>query len=335
MRRDFTINAMAYNEQDGLKDPFDGLSDLKKGIIKCVGDPVQRFNEDALRIMRAVRFSAQLGYDIDTPTLLAMKELAGNLALISEERIQTELVKTLCSDNPDRIRTAYETGITKTILPEFDDMMECPQNNPHHCYNVGEHTIKTVLNIENDRYLRLGAFFHDIGKPQVKVTDEDGIDHFHGHPEVSERMTVDILRRLKFDNNTIRTVSKLAGYHDYYVEPTRTGVRRAMNRIGEDLFPMVLKIKLADISAQSMYKREEKLNKLRILNDLYEEVVKNSECVSLKNLAIGGRELEIAGIKPGPLMGQILNELLAAVIDDPSLNNRESLIKLVKDRYSQ
>ncbi|MCR4787080.1 MAG: CCA tRNA nucleotidyltransferase [Lachnospiraceae bacterium] len=332
LRRDFTINAMAYNDQDGLQDPFDGVSDLEKGIIRCVGDPMMRFGEDALRIMRAVRFSAQLGYEIETKTFEAMKALSGTLEKISKERIQAELEKLLCSDHPGNIRIAYETGITKVIMPEFDEMMQCEQNNPHHCYSVGEHTVHVVENIENDRYLRLGALFHDIGKPECKKTGEDGIDHFHGHPEVSRMMARNILRRLKFDNNTIKIVSELAGFHDLYVDPTLKGVRKAMNKTGEDLFPMVLKIKYADIMAQSDFKREEKLDKLKILNELYEEIIKNKDCITVKDLAITGHDLIKMGVPEGPRIRQILQKVLDEVIDDPSLNNRDSLIELVKDR---
>ena len=329
-RRDFTINAMAYNSKDGLQDPFNGVADLENGIIRCVGDPLKRLSEDALRIMRAVRFSAQLDYEIDTETLSAMKALAPNLELISKERIQVELIKLLTSDHPDRIRLAYECGITKVIMPEFDRMMECEQNNPHHCYSVGEHTIHTMLNTDNDKYMRLGALFHDMGKPECKKTDEEGIDHFHGHPEVSKELAVRILKRLKFDNNTIKISSDLARYHDLYVDPTPRGVRRAMNKVGRDLFPMVLKMKYADIKAQSDFKREEKLHKLDTLTALYEEILQNNDCVSIKDLAVTGRDLMTLGIPEGPGMKEVLLRLLDAVIDEPSLNNRDSLIELVK-----
>ncbi len=182
LRRDFTINAMAYNEKDGLKDPFGGMEDIKRKIIRCVGDPKERFSEDALRMLRAVRFSAQLGYEIEEDTLEAIKLLAGNLKLISEERIQAELIKTVTSDNPDRLTVAYKTGLTAVFLPEFDRMMETPQNHPHHMYNVGIHTIRSMENIKNDKVLRLAMLFHDMGKPETRSIDENGIDHFYGHP---------------------------------------------------------------------------------------------------------------------------------------------------------
>ena len=177
-RRDFTMNAMAYNGKTGLIDIFDGRKDMENRIIRCVGDPEERFREDALRMMRAVRFSAQLGYEIEAATETAITHLAENLKKISAERIQVELLKLLCAPYPGRIRSAYELGITKIILPEFDSCMETAQNNPHHCYTVGEHSIRAMEAVEPDKCLRLAMLFHDIGKPVTKTTDQEGIDHF-------------------------------------------------------------------------------------------------------------------------------------------------------------
>lgn len=179
-RRDFTINAMAYNEKDGLVDLYGGIQDIEKGLIRCVGDAGERFTEDALRMMRAVRFSAQLGYAIEENTKAAVKELAPMIRKISAERIQAELVKLMVSDHPDYIRTAYETGITAQIFPEFDLCMKTEQNNPHHCYSVGEHILHTLAYVDADKVLRLGMLFHDIGKPGTLSVDEEGITHNHG-----------------------------------------------------------------------------------------------------------------------------------------------------------
>ncbi|MDE7250449.1 MAG: CCA tRNA nucleotidyltransferase, partial [Lachnospiraceae bacterium] len=176
-RRDFTINAMAYNEKDGLVDIFDGIGDIQRGVICCVGNPLERFSEDALRIMRAVRFSAQLGYRIDEQTKVAIRQLAPDLKRISAERIQTELVKLVMSPHPEYLRTAYELGITKVILPEFDACMQTPQNNPHHCFDVGGHILESMKVIPADRGLRLAMLFHDIGKPETVTVDKEGISH--------------------------------------------------------------------------------------------------------------------------------------------------------------
>ena len=185
-RRDFTINAMAYNETEGLIDAFDGFEDLRNRQIRCVGDPTERFTEDALRILRAVRFAAQLDFTIEEKTLQAISEFAPNLSKISAERIQTEIVKLLTSDHPQTWRTLYETGITSVILPEFDVCMVTPQNNPHHCYYVGEHILQALPQVEPDKVLRLAILLHDIGKPKVRNTDEDEVDHFTNHGDVGE-----------------------------------------------------------------------------------------------------------------------------------------------------
>ena len=188
LRRDFTINAMAYNHEEGIIDEYGGLDDIRDGIIRCVGNPYDRFSEDALRIMRAVRFSAQLGYRIEEETSKAIIKLSPNLASISAERINTELTKLLLSPNPDYLRDAYRLGITGVVLPELDRCMECEQVNPHHCYSVGEHTLHSLRFVPNDRVLRYTMLFHDFGKPDTRSVGEDGRMHFYGHPLVSERM---------------------------------------------------------------------------------------------------------------------------------------------------
>lgn len=333
-RRDFTINAMAYNEKSGIVDVFHGMEDLKAKKIRCVGDARERFTEDALRMMRAVRFSAQLGYEIEEKTRFAITELAPNLSHISAERIQTELVKLLLSPNPDYIRTAYDVGITAVILPEFDKAMETAQNNPHHIYTVGEHLIHCLSNIKKEKSLRIAALLHDIAKPDVKETDEDGIDHFYNHVELSEKMATDILRRLKFDNETITNVRKYIKYHDYYIEPTQKAVRHAISLIGEQYFPNVLEIKRADMLAQSYYQREEKEQKLAAISQLYEEIIEKKECVSLKTLALSGSDLISLGVAQGKEIGQILSFLLKDVLDEPSHNTKEYLTSLVQQKMS-
>ena len=327
-RRDFTINAMAYNESQGLVDIYGGLADIKAGVIRCVGDAKERFTEDALRMMRAVRFSAQLGYRIDEDTRTAMTELAPNLQKISAERIQTELVKLVVSPHPDYLRIAYETGITAQILPEFDLCMKTMQNNPHHCYDVGEHILHSMLAVEPDKVLRLGMLFHDIGKPQTMTVDEEGITHNKKHPVVGAEMTRKILRRLKFDNDTIDKVTKLVLYHDQEIAAAPAGVRRAVNRIGEDIFPLLFAVRRADVSAQSDYLREDKLRKLSYIEGLYEEIRSQGDAVSLKNLAITGTDLIAQGRKPGREIGIVLQELLEKVLEDPSLNTPEKLLEI-------
>ena len=335
-RRDFTINAMAYNEKDGLVDIFGGLEDIRCKMIRCVGNPLERFSEDALRMMRAVRFSAQLGYRIEEETSNAIRVLAPDLKKISAERIQTELVKLLTSPHPDYLRMAYETGITKVVLPEFDLCMITEQKNPHHCYTVGEHTLVAMQAVRADKVLRLAMLFHDMGKPLCVTTDEEGIDHFHGHPSVSEEIAGNVLHRLKFDNDTIYMVKKLVKYHDQYIEPQPKNVRRAIRKMGEDVFPLLLEVKEADVQAQSDFLREKKEKNLKDVRDVYQRILEEKQCVSLKTLAINGKDLiDQTGMKPGKELGEVLNELLDLVTEDPARNTREYLLKAAKERLKR
>ena len=329
-RRDFTINAMAYHPDRGLVDLFRGMDDIRAEIIRCVGNPLERFGEDALRILRAVRFSAQLGFSIEAETKTGIEELAPNLKLVSAERIQTELVKLLVSPHPDYFLTAYETGITRQFLPEFDACMETGQNTPHHCLSVGLHTLQSLLNIRPDKVLRLTMLLHDIGKPAVKKTDENGRDHFKMHGPAGEKMASAILRRLKFDNDTISKVCRLIRWHDDRPAPDMCSVRRAVNRIGEDIFPLYLEVQRADMLAQSTYKREEKAARLEGVNECYRKILEEGQCVSLKSMAVSGRDLIAAGYAPGPELGEILDRLLEHVLEHPEDNEKDRLLALLK-----
>ncbi|MFR8345261.1 MAG: CCA tRNA nucleotidyltransferase [Mediterraneibacter gnavus] len=332
-RRDFTINAMAYNDDERLVDAFGGMRDLNYHLIRCVGDPKERFSEDALRILRAVRFSAQLAFPIEPETAEAIKSLAPNLEKISAERIQAELVKLLVSDHPERIQDACELGITKVVLPEWDDMVGVKQNTPHHKYDVAAHTVHALQNVKNDKVLRLTMLFHDMGKPVMKTTDENGRDHFKGHAIASEQIAKTVMKRLKFDNDTIRKVTKLVAYHDYRMEPTGANVRRAMHEIGVELFPYYLAVRLADTKAQSSYERRGKLENIIQIRELYRNALRNKECVTLKDLAVTGTDLINLGIAPGKELGTLLNELLDIVIEDPAWNQKGKLCDYVKERF--
>lgn len=328
-RRDFTINAMAYNPRTGLVDLYEGIRDLQEKTIRCVGNARERFSEDALRILRAVRFSAQLGFSVEDKTKEALSQLAPNLKYVSAERIQTELLKLLVSPHPDYLRLAWEAGITAQFLPEFDASMKTEQNTPHHCYTVGEHTLQSLLLVRADKVLRLTMLLHDLGKPVVKKTDETGRDHFKLHGAESERLAKLILRRLKLDNDTIGKVCRLVRWHDYRPEPEMKAVRLAVNRIGEDLFPLYLEVQRADVLAQSLYRREEKLGRLAAVDQCYREICEKGQCVSLKTLAVTGKDLIAAGIAPGPHLGELLEALLQSVLEEPDLNQKETLLTLV------
>lgn len=361
-RRDFTINAMAYNDSVGLVDEFDGIGDLSRKVICCVGDAGQRFDEDALRMLRAVRFSGQLGFEIEAQTRRAIVERAIHLKKISAERIRVELTKLLLSPGAGQIREAYETGMTKFFLPELDEMMVCEQKNPHHIYTVGEHSIHGIEQMngffagkETDGTKELSSFaretiaeicdglekkqhtmlvmamlLHDIAKPQVMQVDENGIGHFYGHPEKSEKIAQEIMRRLTFDNETIDVVRRLVRWHDYRMENSAKAVRRAVSRMGMDIVRMVFLVQYADILSQNPVTFEEKLKKTDMALKAYLELEHQAPPLTVHELAINGRDLIQAGIRPGPHMGGILSGLLELVLEEPERNNREELLREVK-----
>ncbi len=339
MRRDFTINAMAYNDTDGLVDLFGGAEDLHRRKIRCVGSAQERFDEDALRMLRAVRFSGQLNFEIEDDTLHAIEEKYPLLAEVSAERIRMELMKLLVSRHPDYLRYAWSTGLTSIFLPEFDRMMETVQNNPHHSYNVGEHTLHALLAVKDNPILRLTILLHDVGKPDTYSTDEEGIDHFKGHNEKGAVMAEQILKRLKFDNRTIDIVTTLIANHDIrFNRPLTTGrshVRKTISRVGVDLFPYLLDVMEADISAQSDYMRLYKLTALKETRLAYQEILQEQNCLTLKDLAINGNDLKALGISEGRMIGTILHALLNLVLEHPEHNNYEYLSELAMEIYKE
>lgn len=329
-RRDFTINAMAYNEKDGLVDAFSGIEDLKRKVIRCVGNPKERFEEDALRMMRAVRFAAQLGFSIEKETRSAISELAKNLEKVSAERIQVELIKLLVSKHPEEFVTFYETGLTKVFLPEFDAMMDTPQNNMHHCYNVGQHTLEAVKNSPQDKIIRLTMLLHDVAKPVCKSIDEQGIYHFYGHPAKGAEIAKEILKRLKFDNDTIRKVTALIKWHDDMPPLEPKAIRRAILRTGLEQYPALFAVKRADTMGKNQYKRAEKLAYIEGYQKLYEEILEKQQCLTLKDLAVTGKDLIDAGMKPGKEIGEVLERMLGHVLEYPEDNEKEILMKQIK-----
>lgn len=339
-RRDFTINAMAYRPGEGVVDCFDGLADLENKIIRCVGDPEERFREDALRMMRAVRFSAQLGFAIEEDTKTAIKKMAGNLRLISKERIQAELLKLITSPHPDYIRTAYETGITAIVLPEFDRMMETPQKNSFHALSVGEHTIQSLLHVDADPILRLTMLFHDMGKPDCLRIDADGTTHFKQHAIVGADITRNALRSLKFDNHTIDNVTALVRYHDSMRDcvaarqtppvVNKRALRRLVSNIGRERFPLLIEVNLADNLAKTEFAKQVHLPALDAVREAYREIVEADDCLTLKELELNGKDLMAMGIAPGKEIGRILGACLEWVLDEPERNKKELLTEYVK-----
>ena len=332
-RRDFTINAMAYNEKEGVIDHFDGMKDLERRCIRCVGEPKERFDEDALRILRALRFSAQLDFSIDERTQDAIRNQAVFLKDISAERIHVELTKLLVSKHPERLRTAYELGVTKIVLPEFDAMMRTEQNNPHHMYTVGEHTLRVVKEVQATECMRWAALLHDVAKPATKVSDENG-DHFYGHNYKGADLAEQILLRLKFDNATIARVKRIVLWHDYGMGkvPSLRSFRKSLSKMGADLFDDYVDIKRADTLAQSEYMQNEKLANLETLKLYYRQIIEEQQCLSLKDLAVTGKDLIEQGMKPGKELGAMLQELLECVLENPELNDWATLLGIVKEK---
>jgi len=342
LRRDFTINAMAYNPRTGIVDLYDGMADLERGCIRCVGVPEERFTEDALRILRALRFASQLGFEIEGETLAAMKKLAPRLSLVSAERVRVELVKLLGGRCPEMLVTAYETGVTDVILPEWNSMITTPQKNPHHCFDVGRHTIVTLQAIHKEPgYLAADAhdrcvydmtmLLHDAGKPICLTTEPNGKQHFRGHPKAGAEVAREVLRRLKFDNDTINTVTLLVRYHDcrFDFKPDadfdRT-MRRIVNRVGLENMHYLFPVMRADIEGQHPDYRERGLARVAEMEEAFARIVRENQCVSIKTLAVGGRDLIALGFAPGPSLGDALDRLLQLVLDNPALNERETLL---------
>ncbi len=325
LRRDFTINAMAYNPEVGIIDLYKGLEHLQERIITCVGNPEDRFKEDALRMLRAIRFSAKLDFDIEFKTYDAIIKLNKLISHVSPERIQIELTKTLISKNPAKIQEIVSTGLYEYIMPELKTIVGMDQNHPYHELPVDLHTYKAVESVEADRVLRWTMLLHDIGKGTSKTTDLDGIDHFMNHPIISEKLAKKILKRLKFDNKSMDRICHLIRYHDHRIPATFKSVRKALYTIGPDYFEDYLKIRQGDIMAQAKGKREESLNKLREVEKVYRQILESGQCLGLNDLEVSGREMLDLGYK-GKAIGEVLNYLLEIVLEDPDMNERSILI---------
>ncbi|MBE6761607.1 MAG: HD domain-containing protein [Ruminococcaceae bacterium] len=330
-RRDFTINAMAYSPKTGVVDAFGGENDLKNGIIRSVGDADRRFNEDALRIMRALRFSSVLGFIIESETKKSILKNKNLLKNISAERIAIELVKLLCGKNAKQIILEY-FEVLEVILPEIIGMKGLDQKNRWHIYDVLTHTAVAVENSPENPVFRLTALLHDCGKPDTFFIDDKGVGHFHGHPEVSFKKAKNALKRLKFDNATTEKVLTLIKYHDMPIEPTKSAVKKALNLLTPELFFCLLKVKRADNLAQNLELTKTCLSTIDTLEKIAKEIIQNGECFCLKDLAVNGNDLISAGIPVGKEIGEILNTLLNAVINEEVENEKNALLSYLAKR---
>lgn len=339
-RRDFTINAMAYNDEVGLVDPFNGMEDIKYHKIQCVGKPEDRFSEDALRILRAIRFASQLSFVLEPNTDYVLHKMYQNLENISVERINSEFCKIAASSN-FCVQMVLYSDVLSLFIPEIKDMFDFPQNNTYHIYDVWGHTIHAVeaysCDCEEDLnpidlITSLAVFFHDIGKPHCYQDGEDGIRHFKGHGKVSADMTDTIMKRLRFDNDTREKVVQLVYYHDATFEVGEKYVKRWLNKIGEEQFRRLLNVRRADIKAQAYTEQESRLQKIDNIEYILEEVLQKDECFSLKDLAVNGKDLIEIGYKPGKEIGEVLNNLLDSVISGEYINEKEKLLEIAERR---
>ena len=324
-RRDFTMNALAYSKKRGLQDHFDGVKDIENGIIRCVGSPDKRFGEDALRILRALRFSSVLGFEIEKKTAKSIHKNAYLLKNISVERIMSEFVKILCGKNVEKVLLGFGDVIGE-MIPKVKDMIGFEQHNPHHVYDVWTHTVKVISEVKPTKTLRLAALFHDMGKPAAFKMDEKGIGHFKGHPDISEKIAERELKRLKSDNKTLKDVCKLVKYHD--VRPYNDkSIRRYIANVGMDMFEDMLDIKRADTKAQNPAYLEDTLKYIDFLEDMYRAEKEKNNDFTLRTLKINGEDLKKLGFTDGRAIGYCLNGLLLQVIDGDIENDRDILLK--------
>lgn len=324
-RRDFTINAMAYHlKTDELIDPFRGRSHLDRKIIMAVGKPGERFIEDPLRMLRAVRFSAQLGFKISDKLSQKIWEYSNLIRHISPERIQAELNKILLS-NPAVLNQFASELLMQEIIPELTDLRAIKQNSQWHVYDAYEHSIKATEIVEPELHLRLAMLLHDLGKYDTLTTDEKGIDHFYNHGTISHDKAKAILKRLRYSNEIVDKVCLLIKEHDRRIELSKKAVKKVLNLMGEEATRDLLKIRWADICAQNLVYLKPRAKKVFDLTALVEEVIENKEPFSRKDLAINGDDLINIGFKPGRDIGLVLNQLLELVIKEPSWNKKDIL----------
>ena len=331
-RRDFTINAMAWSEKTGIIDLFGGQEDIKNRVIRTVGNPNDRFNEDGLRMLRAIRFSAQLGFKIEDETFNAIKENAHLIKNVSYERIEQEISKILTSDHPEQIALIHEAGLSKYIMPEFDKLFGCEQNTPWHKYDVAMHTIKALQEVPNDKILRWTMLLHDFGKPDAKTT-KDGVDHFYGHGEISKEIADIILKRFKFSNEDRYEVLNLVEHHDIKLKKMPK-IRAFISKMGPSFFDKLKLVQAADMAAQSDYKQEEKMAEFYKFFDDVETVINDGSAIRLSDLKIDGNDLMKLGFK-GKEIGYVLTELLKECFIRPDFNDKTKLIKKAESFKTQ
>lgn len=327
-RRDFTINAIAFNTA-GLVDPFHGRKDLERRTISCVGNPDDRFSEDALRILRALRFASTYQFHIEPETAESIHKNRDLLRNIAPERIQSELCKLLMGAGVTDILLEY-SDVIATVIPEFLPCISFEQNNRFHQYTVYEHIVRAVGNYGgNDLSVRVALFLHDIGKPQCYTEDEKG-GHFYGHAVPSTDIARAILERLRFDNRTKDEVLELIFNHDAVIEPTQRVVKKWLNKIGEERFLQLLDVRMADIKAHAEGTQTSRINRCNSLREIANTVLEQRQCFALKDLEIKGNDIISLGVPEGKVVGDVLRYVLEAVINGELPNSKEKLMCAVR-----
>lgn len=325
-RRDFTVNAMAYHPQRGLYDAFGGEEDLKSKIIRCVGEPRLRFDEDALRILRALRFAATYGFSIEEKTAQSLLDCRERLNAIAPERIREEFMRLLAGPGAANILREF-AQVIDVFLPELTPMRGFSQFNPNHHLDVWEHTLQAVDAAPPNAVLRLVMLLHDSGKPACFFRDGKGVGHFYGHPQASMKLAQEVLSRLRFDNRTRRAVEELVLWHDATIPPKEKNVRRWLNRLGEERLAQLVTVKRADAAAQHPQKRGDKLRALDELEACLNGVLQKGLPYTLKGLAVTGQDLQQIGFPPGKRVGQVLDALLSQVMDGRIPNEKAALLR--------
>lgn len=330
-RRDFTVNAMAYNENGGLVDLFEGRLDLKSRIIKCVGNPDDRFSEDALRILRALRFASVLDFEIEPETEKSIFKNKNLLKNISVERIFSEFKKLLCGKGVERILLKYREVIS-VFIPEIAPCFDFDQKSKYHCFDIYTHIVKAVGFCKNIEVIRLACFFHDIGKPKAFFTDENGAGHFFGHPLISADIAKSVLKRLKSDKKTADTVCELVRFHDYEIALNEKSVKKFISKTSEEFLKLLIEVKKADSFAHSPDYRKPK-EYFERLSEISKKIISEEQCFKLKDLAVNGNDIIKLGFK-GREVGEILEKLLEKVINGDLKNEKEELLNSVVKKES-
>ena len=328
-RRDFTVNAMAWNPQSGLVDAFGGQEDLRAGVIRCVGEADRRFGEDALRIMRALRFASVYGFDIEAETAAAVHRLKDTLRDVAAERIRVELAKLLCGQGAGKMLREY-ADVFFAILPQLAPMHGFDQRTPYHAYDVWEHTVRAVENAPSTETLRLTLLLHDAGKPAAFTVDEQGVGHAHGHHRLSAEIAAEVLAYLRLDNATRDRILMLVEHHDWPLSTERTLLKRRLNRLGEEALYQLIEVQRADALGKGTEAAADVEARTEELRLALTALLAERPCVTLRDMAVNGRDLMAEGIAHGRQLGETLNWLLAEVLNERLPNEREALLSAAR-----